>query len=81
MTGVEYDAMFEAQGGVCAICGRPERKVSKSGYPFTLAVDHNHATGKIRALLCNDCNACLGMLQENPDTLRAMLAYLERHTA
>ena len=46
LTLEEYDAMLEAQGGVCAICGepRPEER--------TLHVDHDHETGAIRGLLC-----------------------------
>lgn len=70
ITLAEYKVMAEAQGGRCAICGeQPER----------LRVDHNHVTGVIRELLCNHCNVAIAQARENPDLLRAMIAYLERH--
>ena len=54
----DYDAMLEEQQGVCAICG---------GEPDTrwrmLAVDHDHATGKVRGLLCMVCNTMIGRLE------------------
>lgn len=78
VNGVDYDAMLAAQGGVCAICGRAEMRVSKHGTPFTLPVDHDHATGKVRGLLCSNCNAALGLVGDSIDTLRGMIAYLER---
>jgi hypothetical protein len=56
MTVEQYDKMFEKQNGLCAICGRPQN--SK-----TLAVDHNHNTGKIRGLLCSSCNTALGYIE------------------
>ncbi len=71
ITLAQYDAMAEAQDGRCAICGeQPEKR---------LRVDHDHATGVIRELLCNHCNVALAQARDNPDLLRAMIAYLERH--
>lgn len=46
----KYNEMLQAQGGACAICLRPETRGR------SLAVDHNHATGAIRGLLCSSCN-------------------------
>lgn len=77
----DYDAMLEAQGGVCAICQAPETRRHPSGTVFTLGVDHDHVTGKIRGLLCTSCNTGIGMAHERLDVLRAMIAYLERHAA
>lgn len=71
----EYGVMFEAQNGVCAICRQPERE-GKDG-PRLLAVDHCHATGKVRGLLCFNCNAALGNLGDDAALLRAALTYLE----
>lgn len=78
-TGVtwdQYGAMLKAQGGGCAICGEKESIKSKYG-ETALAVDHDHATGKLRGLLCSRCNRTLGAIEKNPHILQAMLAYLE----
>lgn len=72
MTPADYDAMVEAQGGVCAICGRPE-----ASHP-SFAVDHDHATGRVRGLLCFLCNTALGKMGDNPERLRAAADYIER---
>ena len=81
ITLAEYNAMLEAQGGVCAICGQS----CKSGR--NLAVDHDHACcpgkkscgGCIRGLLCRDCNVTLGRVSDDPGVLRRAADYLEEH--
>lgn len=78
LTLQEYDDMFDAQSGVCAICSRPERRVVGNAPP-TLCVDHCHATGAIRALLCHACNSMLGRVGDDPAILLAAAEYLERH--
>ena len=70
----DYDAMFHNQSGVCDVCGAPERRRGRS-----LAVDHNHATGVVRALLCHDCNIALGLLREQPEIARSLADYMEHH--
>ena len=78
-TGDEYEQMLAAQGGVCAICLRPERvRGAKSDQPRALSVDHDHATGVVRGLLCHACNTALGHLAEDPDLFARAVAYLER---
>jgi Recombination endonuclease VII len=67
--------MVEEQQGFCAICGA-EETLSRSGKVQSLALDHNHETGEIRGLLCSKCNLALGLMDDNPDILRAALAYL-----
>ena len=69
----DYDALLESQGGVCAICGGAER----SGRP--LYVDHCHATGKVRGLLCNLCNKGLGHFRDKVSTVLLAASYLSRH--
>jgi hypothetical protein len=71
MTLDEYNAMLAEQGGVCAVCSRPPT----SG--ISLHVDHDHATGRIRGLLCFRCNNALGDLEDDPALLRAAARYLE----
>lgn len=77
----EYTAMHNAQGGVCAICSRPETSVNhgKGGGIKWLAVDHCHETGVIRGLLCHFCNTGIGKLQDSPATLRKAANYIECH--
>ena len=69
ITSEEYDQMFEEQGNVCKICG-----AGKTTKHF--AVDHDHNTGKIRGILCGDCNLGLGKFKDDPELLRIALQYL-----
>lgn len=73
-----YEDMGESQGHVCAICRKAET-VEIRGKRTCLAIDHNHATGAVRGLLCASCNRGLGLFADNPDRLRAAIEYLERH--
>lgn len=75
-----YEEMVEEQDGVCAICGGPPRRdVSPMGDKTAkLVVDHNHSTGKVRDLLCFDCNVKLGAIEDEQFMLLAR-AYLRRH--
>ncbi len=68
ITREDYDAMFLAQGGLCAICRKP-------GGRRRLAVDHNHVTGEVRGLLCNGCNLHVAAV-ENHEWLAAAEHYL-----
>lgn len=77
LTPAQYQEMLNAQGGVCAICENTERSTSKTGRIKRLAVDHDHATGAIRGLLCANCNKGIGNLGDSVDTLIAAAAYLE----
>lgn len=72
ITPGDYRAMLAAQGGVCAICRKPEKIRQR------LAVDHDHATGKVRGLLCRDCNTSLGKFGDSLEILRNAVAYLEK---
>jgi hypothetical protein len=81
ISSAEYDALFLAQGGVCAICGRAETGVGgrHGKTPVQLAVDHNHETGAIRALLCNQCNRGLGCFGDDERQLQVAIDYLRSH--
>ena len=72
----EYDRMLAMQGHKCAVCRQPEI-VKKYGKVQALAVDHDHKTGKVRALLCQACNVALGALRDDPVLIRALAAYRE----
>lgn len=69
----EYLAMLDAQGGVCAICSLQNVNGRR------LSVDHDHATGKIRALLCIKCNAGLGHFHESLDMVVRAAQYIDKH--
>jgi hypothetical protein len=71
----QYNQMLEAQKGVCAICGLLETRKSSNG-SYTLSVDHDHKTGKIRGLLCHRCNNCLGTLKDDVYILQSAINYL-----
>ena len=77
LTLEEYEALLSAQGGGCAICGIAQG----TGRSGVLHVDHDHTTGKVRGLLCHNCNKGIGCLQDNPDLLRSGVRYLERGRA
>jgi hypothetical protein len=72
----DWEQMHAAQGGVCAICKQCENE--KSFRYANLAVDHCHATGKVRGLLCNSCNRAIGFLQDDPERARRLAEYLEK---
>lgn len=76
ITGADYDAMFERQSGVCAICKQPETAKDKDGGPRMMAVDHCHETGKVRGLLCTTCNTALGGFKDSVELLEAAKNYL-----
>lgn len=77
----DYQLMAEAQNHRCAICGELETGVDKHGVPRRMPVDHCHATGKIRELLCSACNKALGGFRDRPDLLRKAAEYIEKHAA
>ncbi len=80
ITGEEYDALLAAQGGVCAICGQDgTKRHARTGNAVLMHVDHDHATGKVRGILCSACNTSLGLFHDDPVLLRAAAAYIERH--
>jgi len=74
-----YETMLARQGGVCGLCERAETEIHPlSKKVRNYAVDHDHATGEIRGLLCNDCNRGLGLLGDTAERLRKAVAYIER---
>jgi hypothetical protein len=73
MTAQAYTALLAAQAGLCAICHRPP----SAGKP--LCVDHNHASGKVRAIICRPCNFTIGLIETGGASLSALSAYLCLH--
>lgn len=80
LTPEQFEELKKAHNGKCAICGNPESAVDpRTGSIKRLAVDHCHKSGKVRGLLCWDCNSCLGKVGDSIERLRAMIEYLRRH--
>lgn len=75
ITEEQYDSMVKSQGGVCASCGLPET-ATRNGVVKQLAVDHCHATGIIRGLLCQRCNLLLGLADDDIHVLLKAVEYL-----
>ena len=69
-----YNQMLVAQDGACAICGSRHW----GGRWNSPCVDHDHVTGKIRGLLCLQCNRGLGNFKDRIDILARAIAYVER---
>lgn len=81
ITPQELVAMADRQGRACAICKTRFPRPS-SGAPTgrgRLNIDHDHATGKVRGLLCGSCNTGLGNFKDNIEFLMAAITYLEQH--
>lgn len=72
ITLYEYEDMLKRQGGACATCGK--READNAGR--ALHVDHAHKTGRIRGLLCGNCNRAVGMLRDDPEIVRRVFWYL-----
>ena len=70
----DYNKMLELQEFKCDICLRSCGEFSRN-----LAVDHNHVTGKIRGLLCGQCNTALGKVKEDKEILLRMINYIDKH--
>lgn len=68
LTYEQYLDLIEDQNGECAIC----REFKE------LHIDHCHKTGKIRALLCPECNKVLGLAKEKIDILQSMIVYIDK---
>lgn len=69
----EYEVRLAEQGGRCATC---RRSPGEAGLRYQLHVDHDHATGAVRGLLCHNCNLALGQVGDSVDLLMALASYL-----
>lgn len=73
MNSEDYDALYDKQKGYCAICTTHQSLLKRA-----LCVDHCHKTGKIRGLLCDDCNKGLGFFDDNPELIRKAIDYVKK---
>ncbi len=69
----KYEEMFKRQSGRCEICkSKPEKSRN-------LHIDHDKTTGKVRGLLCTNCNTALGGYRENIQILKAVIRYIKKY--
>ena len=73
LTPEQYQAMLVAQSGGCAICGADSPGCGRTYF----SVDHCHASGRVRGLLCSNCNSGIGLLGDSASTVAKALAYLQ----
>lgn len=76
LTIEDYEILLAEQGYVCAIC-----RTKNIGYSNRelLYIDHDHRTGEVRGLLCNNCNFGVGHFKDSPELLEAAAQYLRDH--
>jgi hypothetical protein len=74
----EYLQMLLDQDNKCLICKKAETNKNCNGDIRPLSVDHCHTTGRVRGLLCNQCNAGLGNFKDNLESLRSAVEYLSK---
>ena len=74
ITEKQWDELYNKQNGCCAICKKPESELKK-----ILGVDHNHKTGKVRGLLCDNCNKGLGCFKDDKDIINNASNYLKEN--
>ena len=83
ITVEQYENMLAQQDGKCAICGSKDSysRTYKTTKVSKFAVDHCHASGKVRGLLCTRCNRALGLIGDNYEAALRMVEYLKKHLA
>lgn len=80
LSAIEFYTMLRVQRGCCAICSKQFDSDAPRGSPNKPHIDHNHSTGKVRALLCSGCNFGVGQFKELADSMRKAAAYVETHS-
>lgn len=74
ITLTDYEALLDKQGGLCAICRTDTRDSRERDMP----VDHDHATGQVRGILCDRCNRTIGLFQDDPEIIARAVTYLKK---
>ena len=79
ITVERFEELLELQAGCCAICHKPPTEANGHRNKHRLHVDHDHETGTVRGLLCNNCNAGLGYFRDSQRSLGAAIKYLQKN--
>lgn len=77
ITKDQYQLLYDHQNGLCAGCGIVPKSGGRGNANINLFLDHNHITDEIRGLLCQGCNAAIGLAKDDPKILRSLADYLE----
>jgi hypothetical protein len=72
ITSEEYETLVFKQNNLCAICDKPNNEQR-------LDIDHNHETGKVRGLLCHQCNLAIGCFKDNIEFMKKAIKYLRKY--
>lgn len=75
ITLTEYHVLYAKQNGACGVCGAKYESSGLGG----LVVDHDHATGAVRGLLCQNCNKFLGLALDSTELLQKGIEYINKH--
>ena len=82
ITPDDYQRMLADQGGGCALCGTTDPNAGNRHYKRTVRdvfdVDHCHATGRVRGLLCTRCNRLVGLAKDSLETATRLVTYLQK---
>lgn len=76
ITPEQYEELLKEQNGVCAICKEFNKRKDRI---IRFDVDHCHRTGRVRGLLCNNCNQALGRIKDSIPNLKTAIGYLEKY--
>lgn len=74
ITPEDFDNLYNEQKGCCKGCGIHQSELAKR-----ISVDHDHATNKVRGLLCQPCNTIIGLAKEDPNTLLELVNYINEN--
>jgi len=72
----EAEKLLESQGNTCALCKKEVQFLP--GFSNAAHIDHCHSSGKVRGILCGNCNTALGKLGDSVETIKNVLKYLEQ---
>jgi hypothetical protein len=71
ITEKEYTSLYKKSNGCCFVC-----KIPENNFKRRLHLDHDHLTGKVRGLLCKNCNNALGNVKDSKEILKRLIEYL-----
>ena len=77
LTSDQYHQLVHEQRDKCKICNRIDSRV-RNGRVYNLVIDHDHATGEFRGVICSNCNIALGLFRDNTEVMQVAIDYLKQ---